>query len=199
MDARQVGGRFYKVVNVLTHGQYAVGQTDDCLDEARCEVVREYFRGGVGRFEVELHGFLRRGILVLEVCGEQIEQNAHVLLLRHGHTTYGATVARDGIVQTSALHVGELHVTLLHQAQQDAEQEQVGIGTLLLDVVTGVTSHQTFHRQAEEVAAFGSVLPCNVERRVRVGTAGTADENLSFVFRVQIQQVFTRHEAGSDA
>ena len=97
-------------------------------------------------------------------------------------------------MKVAAVNLAKTQVILLCQGGEEAVQQFVGIGTALVDVVARMSARQALHGDAEEKTAFGSLD--HGERKFGRCTraSGTADKQLAFVLRIQVNQDIAPHK-----
>ena len=193
VDAGQIGTGLHEG-DVLRHGEDAVGDTLDGIDQLMARGAVYHRRHGVGRLQKELHGGLRHTVLFLDVGGIEVPVDADGLLHRDGNGDGGTCLAGNGVVQSASLYVGYQDGHLLQFLIQEAEEQFVGIGTLFVDIVTGVTARQALHAKADEELALRRGLLLVVEGGRSATTAGTGDKDFALVLRVEVDEVLARHE-----
>ena len=98
-------------------------------------------------------------------------------------------------MQTAGLNVGQPEVILLLAQEEEAGQQFVGIGSLLVDVVATVATAQARHLQAEEEHALGHRLRLVGHGGHGAAAARTAHKYFSLILAVQIYQHVAAHEA----
>ena len=112
----------------------------------------------------------------------------------HGHR--GMCLTRNGVVQASGLNIAKAQIGFLALFPEETHQQLVGIRTLLVDIVARVSAGKAFHHEIECRKAFGQLLFVYGVSRFGAYTPGAAHKELSFVFRIQVDQIISRHESG---
>ena len=90
-------------------------------------------------------------------------------------------------------------VVAFHRLEEETSENLDGIGALLVNIITGVSTDKTFQRALHEEAASRGLLTAEGELGCGVTTTCTTDENLTLVLRVEIDEVIAGHEASLHA
>ena len=96
--------------------------------------------------------------------------------------------AGDGVAQVAAVDVGYADLMLLHEVEEEAGHELVGIGASQVDVAARVAAQTVAYVHQEVVEVAGSERAFVVEGGHGVDAAGTPYEYLCVVLRVEIDQ-----------
>ena len=99
-------------------------------------------------------------------------------------------------MQTARLNIDQSQVSLLQFLAKEAHQLLVGIRTVLINIIARVATHQTFHHYLAGIIAGRNRR--NIKRKFGYGvcTAGATYKDLTFVFRVEIDQIISTHKVG---
>ena len=99
-------------------------------------------------------------------------------------------------MQTARLNVNQSQICLLQLLAEEAHQLLIGIRTVLVNIIARVTTHQTFHHYLASIVAGRNRRNIKGEFGYSICTAGAAYKDLSFVFRVEIDQIISVHKVG---
>ena len=147
-------------------------------------------------FRLQFHGQVRfrHRKLILYLSQEYIQCHPYIFFISHRHGTNGMGFSRNGIMQVTSVNVTQTQIILLHQDYQETVEQLVGIGTILIDVITRMSASQSFNCHTEEEITFRSC--CHRARKFScgTGTSGTADKQFTFIFRIQVYQNIPAHE-----
>ena len=105
-------------------------------------------------------------------------------------------LAGNGVVQATGLNIAEAKIRFLALFEEEAHQQLVGIGAILIDIVAGVSAGQAFHDKVERRKAFGQFFFVHGVGGFRAYPTGTTYEELSFVLRVEVDEIVARHKSG---
>ena len=86
------------------------------------------------------------------------------------------------------MEVVELNVEPVGALPQDAGQQLVGVGQVLVDVVAAVAAFQAAHGDAVGSAVFRSGFQFVPHLHDGVHATGAADEDLAFILRVEVEE-----------
>ena len=100
---------------------------------------------GIGAFQTEIHRLFGHVEFICHFCGKDIPVGLDLFLQFCGHGKHHLTVARNSIVQFSAIETCQTQAgDFLLLDKQEAGQNLDGIGALLVDVVARVPAVQAF-------------------------------------------------------
>ena len=149
----------------------------------------------VGTIKQELHGLFRSAEFLFHIGGKHVPVYAHAFLATRRYSAQTPCLAGNCIGQTTRLDIGKSQVILLLTHINEAGKQFVGVGALLVNVVTAVSAAQTLHLQFKEEHASGGVLKRVRHLRIRAATACTAHKDFALVLAVKIHQHASLHEA----
>ena len=138
-------------------------------------------------------------VFLLHFAHKDIPFGPDVFLGLEGHGKDDDAVARNGIVQLAGVEADQAQAVAFLHLIEEACQDFQRIGAFLVDVVAGVSAHQSFQRGLHEEPSLGSCLACEGERCRGVAAAGTAHENLPLVLRVEVDEHVAGHKSGLHA
>ena len=98
-------------------------------------------------------------------------------------------------MQLAGVERGETKSVALLSLIEEAGEHLQRVGALLVDVVARVASHESFQRSLHKEPVLRRGLAAEVEGGCGVAASGTADENLTFVLRVEVDEHVARHES----
>ena len=127
-------------------------------------------------------------VFLLEVLLHVLHIVQEVLDAVVRHEGHCGGFAGDGVTQVAALEVIELKVEPVGALPQDAGQQLVGVGQVLVDVVAAVAAFQAAHGDAVGGAVLRSGLQFVPHLHDGVHTTGAADEDLAFVLAVEVEK-----------
>ena len=197
-NASNIAGSLHHSVQlrVLTDGIDTIIDSLDGIDETTGHLLLDDGLS-IGRLHRPHHLRICDVELFLHVGGKDVPVGLDVLLDSIGNGNDEHTVTRDGIVHLAAIELGKTDAfVLLHLSKEEASEQLDGVGTLLVDIVAGMSAYQAFQLGTHEERAGRSCLTLEGELGSGVTTTGTADENLTLVLRIEVDEVVASHEAG---
>ena len=123
-----------------------------------------------------------------------VHVDTYIFLMLHRYGTKSTSFTRNGIVQVTAIDFTKIHIVLGSYLTQETVQQLVGIGTILADVITRVTTCQTLDCYVEEKIILWSINFFVSKFSSSVCTTSTTDEEFAFVFRIEVNQDVTIHK-----
>ena len=141
-----------------------------------------------------VHVLLRCGKFVLHGSLKGFQVGFKCLLFSCRNRAHSMPLTWNGIVQTTALNVNQPQIELLHFVHQEAHKQFVGIGPLLVDVVTRVAAGQTLDGYLESEIVRWHLRGREVVCGSGSYTTSTAHVQLSLVLRVEVDEIVAMHK-----
>ena len=192
----QVGGSLHKARNVLRHGGHAVRANHESVQHIDLEGFLQDLFHGSGGFHSNRHagvGGMELGLVSLVHFGK-ISFPSFNFVFRHGHD--GKAFAGNSVAQVAGIDVCHAQVVVAVRVPEDAGEEFHGVSATFVDVVTAMTALQTFNLDFKEFAVALNRLIINGDLGHSVLSAGTTNEELAFILRIEVEEHLALHKAG---
>ena len=88
----------------------------------------------------------------------------------------------------TALDVNQAQIRLLHLVAEESDENLVGVGKFLINMVSGMAALQAVNSHLEKIVILWQPFAFIRESGRCSGTARAAHENLPLVFRVEIDE-----------
>ena len=174
------------------HGDHAVGNAHQRVDQPELRPGIEHLVDLGHLVERNLEIGLAEAEFGFQVGGKKVVAFDELGLEPCRDAEDGVRLARDRIAQVAAVEIAQLQFERLHAVPQEACDGLVGIDASLVDVVARVPALQVGNVDAEEGVVLRRLFHRIPERGDGVDAAGTADEDLALVLRVEVDEVFAR-------
>ena len=102
-------------------------------------------------------------------------------------------------MQLSGIELSQTQPITFLRLIEEAGKNLQRVGAFLVDVVARVSANEAFQRTTHEEDALRSLFALVAECGGGVAAAGTADEHLAFVLRVEVDEHIASHETGLHA
>ena len=134
-------------------------------------------------------------VFVLDGCCKLVPVGLDLFLLIRGNSEDDLAVAGDGVVHLTGVPLcqEQRHLRLL-EVKESCDNLN-GVGALLLDVIAGVSTVETFEAALQEEVAFGGILTLELERGDGATATGAGDKDLPLVLGVEIDEVVAGHKS----
>ena len=113
----------------------------------------------------------------------------------HRNGTNGRSFTWNGIMQITTVNLTKIHIVLRSHLSQETVEQLIGIGTVLINIITRMTTSQALDSYLKEEIILRSIDFRISKFSCCIGTTGTTDEQFAFIFRVKINQDMTVHES----
>ena len=98
-------------------------------------------------------------------------------------------------MEFATIEIGYAHVEASHLHEEETGEQFDGVGTLLVDIIARMATYQSFHRCLHEEIPLGSLFALETEGGNGATASGTAYEDLTFIFRIKVDEVVAIHES----
>ena len=157
LDGGEVCRGLDDAFEVAAHRDNAVGSAVEGFDEAARGVAVDAEVGGVDAFHVDFEGRLDVAVFGFDLGGIFVEGRADELFLGGVDADNGVGCARNGVAEVAAVEFADADLIFLHQAEEEAGNELVGVGAAEMDVAARVAALAFLDRYAEIEEVFGGV------------------------------------------
>ena len=176
----------------MAHADDAVRCCDECLDEAAGYVGVDDLGRNFHGLDSHLERWFNTSHFDFDHGSELVEVGYELVATCCGHTDDGISLASDGIAEVAAVDIRNEQARL---CGEEAGEHLVGIGTTEVDVAARVTAEETAYADAGEVVVGRSGLGGIVPEGYGVHATGATDEDLIFLFGVEVEEELAGHEA----
>ena len=131
----------------MAHGDHAVRTLAEGHNEAISLVSRNHGLRHRAGLQLETHILLHFAEDAFHLRDVTVPLDADLLLVRHRNDHDGLRFAGNRVAQVAAADRSELQLRLRPYAREEPNQQLVGIGAALVDIVAGVTAHEAADSQ----------------------------------------------------
>ena len=195
LDRSEVIRRLYQIFQLVAHTEYAVRASVERTYESGLRLAVDDLRRSGSVFDIEADLGVNGLELIAYSCIELAEEFLSLSLVSGLDTDERVSFAGDSVVEVTATDLSEAPVEVLLESVEVAREELISVAEADVDLTTRVTALEARDGGTEPYEILRSSLVLGLEGSDDTLTAGTADEELTFVLAVEVDEDLTGEEA----